>query len=183
MDHNNETQETAGEESAVEASEPKMPIEPRQLGELIAMFKESGVTDFEMKSQGLHLKIAFNRPALAPVAPAAPVAEQAAPAAAVAQPAVAAPAPAPEPEAKKEKPGVLVKSPMVGTFYRSPSPDSSPYVEEGSRVTEETVVCIVEAMKIMNEIKADARGTITEVLVENGHPVEYGQPMFRIVAG
>ena len=69
---------------------------------------------------------------------------------------------------------------MVGTFYRSPSPESPTFAEVGHAVTEDTVVCIIEAMKVMNEIKAEARGTITEVLVENGKPVQFGQPLFRL---
>ena len=69
---------------------------------------------------------------------------------------------------------------MVGTFYRSPSPDSAPFVQVGQSVTEDTVVCIIEAMKVMNEIKAEVRGTIIEVLVENGTPVQFGQPLFRV---
>lgn len=72
---------------------------------------------------------------------------------------------------------------MVGTFYRSASPESKPYVEIGSKVVENTVVCILEAMKIMNEIQAEAKGTILEVLVENGQPVEYGQKLFKVKQG
>lgn len=166
-------------ESQAESVPSKMPIETSELGELISLFKESGVSDFEMRAKNLYLKIAFARHAdpviVAAQAPAAPIAQFVAPAA---QPAAAAPEPA-----AVEKPGVLVKSPMVGTFYRQASPESPPYVDVGSQVTEDTVLCIVEAMKIMNEIKAETRGTVAEVLVENGHPVGYGQPMFRIVAG
>lgn len=73
-----------------------------------------------------------------------------------------------------------VKSPMVGTFYRSPSPENPPFAENGTKVEEKSVVCIIEAMKIMNEIQAEAKGTIVEVLVENGQPVEYGQRLFKI---
>ncbi len=69
---------------------------------------------------------------------------------------------------------------MVGTFYRAPSPDSAPYIQEGQQITEETVVCIIEAMKVMNEIKAEVEGTIIEVLVENGTSVQFGQPLFRV---
>jgi len=69
---------------------------------------------------------------------------------------------------------------MIGTFYRAPSPDSAPYVEVGAEVTPETVVCIIEAMKVMNEIKAEVRGIITQVLVENARPVEFGQPLFKV---
>ncbi len=73
-----------------------------------------------------------------------------------------------------------IKSPMIGTLYRSPSPDSASYVEVGSEVGPDTVVCIIEAMKVMNEIKAETRGIITEVLAENAKPVEFGQPLFRV---
>ncbi|MBI3191370.1 MAG: acetyl-CoA carboxylase biotin carboxyl carrier protein [Pedosphaera parvula] len=73
-----------------------------------------------------------------------------------------------------------IKSPMIGTFYRAPSPDSNNYVEVGTEVNADTVVCIIEAMKVMNEIKAETRGVITQVLVENAKPVEFGQPLFRI---
>ena len=73
-----------------------------------------------------------------------------------------------------------IKSPMVGTFYRAPSPESGPYVEVGSEVDPETVVCIIEAMKVMNEIKAEVRGVITQVLAESAKPVEFGQPLFVI---
>jgi acetyl-CoA carboxylase biotin carboxyl carrier protein len=75
---------------------------------------------------------------------------------------------------------VEIKSPMIGTFYRSPSPESASYVEVGVEVNPETVVCIIEAMKVMNEIKAEAKGVITQVLIENAKPVEFGQPLFKI---
>lgn len=73
-----------------------------------------------------------------------------------------------------------IKSPMIGTFYRSPSPEAGPYVEVGTEVNVDTVVCIIEAMKVMNEIKAEAKGIITQCLVENAKPVEFGQPLFKI---
>jgi acetyl-CoA carboxylase biotin carboxyl carrier protein len=75
---------------------------------------------------------------------------------------------------------VDIKSPMIGTFYRAPSPESGSYVEVGTEVTPDTVVCIIEAMKVMNEIKAEAKGVITQVMVENAKPVEFGQPLFKI---
>ena len=75
---------------------------------------------------------------------------------------------------------VEIKSPMIGTFYRAPSPESAPYVEVGTEVNVDTVVCIIEAMKVMNEIKAEAKGVITQVVVENAKPVEFGQPLFKI---
>src|SRR5512143_3803868 len=73
-----------------------------------------------------------------------------------------------------------IKSPMIGTFYRAPSPESAPYVEVGTEVSPETVVCIIEAMKVMNEIKAEAKGVVTQVMVENAKPVEFGQALFKI---
>ncbi|MEX1024335.1 MAG: acetyl-CoA carboxylase biotin carboxyl carrier protein [Planctomycetota bacterium] len=81
-------------------------------------------------------------------------------------------------------PGTITfESPMVGTFYRSSSPDSNPFVEPGTKVTEESVLCIIEAMKVMNEIKAELKGEIVEILVENGEPVEFGQPLFYVKQG
>jgi len=96
---------------------------------------------------------------------------------------VAAPAPAPAPAREAERPSKPVqsiKSPTPGTFYASPSPDAEPFVRIGSRVTPSTVVCVIEAMKIFNEITADCNGVITEVLVENQQPVEFGQVLFQV---
>jgi acetyl-CoA carboxylase biotin carboxyl carrier protein len=85
---------------------------------------------------------------------------------------------------EKEEPGIAyIKAPMVGTFYRAPSPESPPYVEANSKVLENSVVCIIEAMKIMNEIQAEVKGAVVEILVENGQPVEYGQRLFKIKQG
>ena len=106
-------------------------------------------------------------PTQAPVAPAAPTP------AAVTPPA----APADDPNA------TVVKSPMVGTFYAASDPDSAPYVKVGDPIGKETTVCIVEAMKVFNEIQAEVAGTITAVLVENGEPVEFGQPLFKVKTG
>lgn len=91
--------------------------------------------------------------------------------------------PAPEKKEEVDKNVMEIKSPMVGTFYRAPSPESAPYVQVGDRVNPDTILCIVEAMKLMNEIKAELSGTILDILVENGQPVEYGQPMFKIRKG
>jgi acetyl-CoA carboxylase biotin carboxyl carrier protein len=83
--------------------------------------------------------------------------------------------------ATAEEPGITyIKSPMVGTFYKSPSPESKPFVEVGSKIEDNTLVCIIEAMKIMNEIQAETKGTVVEILVENGQPVEYGQRLFKL---
>lgn len=96
----------------------------------------------------------------------------AAPAAAAAPSAAPAPAPAPD--------GKPIQSPMVGTFYRSPSPEAEPFVQRGTSVKPDTVICIIEAMKVLNEIRAETSGVIVDVLVENGQPVEFGQPLFLI---
>ena len=99
-------------------------------------------------------------------------------------PPAAASAPAASTAAPAEEAGVAyIKSPMVGTFSRSPSPESKPFVEAGAKVAENTVVCIIEAMKIMNEIQAETKGTIIETLVESGQAVEYGQKLFKIKQG
>ncbi len=84
------------------------------------------------------------------------------------------------PSRKTEAEGTYVKSPMVGTFYSSPSPDQPPFVKVGDRVTENTIVCIIEAMKVMNEVKAGAAGTVAEILTDNGQPVEFGSKLLRI---
>ena len=108
----------------------------------------------------------------------------AAPVAAPVPPAAPAPAAAPKADAKAaDKPGVLVNSPFVGTFYRAPSPDSPPFVEVGQKVKKGQALCIVEAMKLMNEIESETDGTVAEILVQNATPVEFGEPLFRIVPG
>ena len=85
------------------------------------------------------------------------------------------------PASAVDEPGIaFIKSPMVGTFYRSPSPESKPFAEIGLKVTETSAICIIEAMKIMNEIQSEIKGTIVEILVENGQPVEYGQKLFKV---
>ena len=99
--------------------------------------------------------------------------------ASVSAPAAPAAGPAPQPEAKEQSLEVI-KSPIVGTFYVKPSPDSEPFVEVGSKVEPKSVVCIIEAMKVMNEIKAEVAGTIVEIMVKNGQAVEFGQPLFKI---
>jgi acetyl-CoA carboxylase biotin carboxyl carrier protein len=100
----------------------------------------------------------------------------------------AAPPPAPGPFAHPapvaDEPGVqIIKSPMVGTFYRSPNPEAKAFVEEGTVVQPDSVICIIEAMKLMNEIHAEVKGTIVAVIAENGKPVEFGQPLFKVKVG
>ena len=113
-----------------------------------------------------------------PVVSAAPVAAAVAPAPVVA--AAPAPAPAVEVAAATESDDHVVKSPMVGTFYRSSSPEAAPFVEVGTQVKEGQTICIIEAMKILNEIEADKSGTITQIVAQNGQAVEYGAPLFVI---
>lgn len=99
---------------------------------------------------------------------------------AYAAPAPAAPAPVAQPAGDALEGFKIIKSPMVGTFYRSPSPDAKSFVDIGATVKVDSPVCIIEAMKVMNEIQAEESGTVVEVLVENGAPVEYGQPLFKL---
>lgn len=148
----------------------------RELKELIALFEESGVTELELEREGVRVRLSKSGGAPTQVVYApAPVAPQVA-----APPAPGQPQPQPPP-AQEEGAGLSqIVSPMVGTFYRAPAPGAEPFVVEGQQVTPDTTVCIIEAMKLMNEIKAEMSGRIVKVLVENGQPVEYGQPLFLV---
>ena len=150
----------------------------RKLKTLIDLVSESNVSELEITEAEGKVRIVKGGGAAvyvpAPVAPIAPQVAVAAPVAVSAPAAVEAPAPAPEPV------GHTVKSPMVGTFYRAASPGAKPFVEVGSQVKEGETICIIEAMKILNEIESDKSGTITQILGENGQAVEYGQPLFVI---
>jgi acetyl-CoA carboxylase biotin carboxyl carrier protein len=150
-------------------------MDMRKLKTLVDLVSESNISELEITEAegkvrivkggyGMPTTMMMPAPAqmMAPMAPAA------------AEPPVAAPAEAPV------QTGHVVKSPMVGTFYRSASPGSKPFVDVGSAVKEGDPICIVEAMKIMNEIEADMAGTVSKILVENGQAVEYGQPLFII---
>jgi len=143
--------------------------------------KGGDVTDLEVDDAEKGLRIRLRRGASDGVAatPTVQVLGGAAPAAAPAAAPVAADASAAAP-AEDEPASEAINSPMVGTFYRSSSPDADPFVRVGDRVEEGTVVCILEAMKVMNEIQAEKSGEIAEVLVENGEPVEFGQPLFLL---
>ena len=142
---------------------------------IIDLMKKNSVTEFELEKQDfkIRLKRGSNGGASSGSYDEAPVLTYAQPAAVPG----AAPAAQPTSPASTEE---EIKSPMIGTFYRAPSPESAPYVEVGAEVGPETVVCIIEAMKVMNEIKAEAKGVITQVMVENAKPVEYGQPLFKV---
>jgi acetyl-CoA carboxylase biotin carboxyl carrier protein len=145
----------------------------RELKELMEYLENSSFVEFEIEREGLKLKL---------VRRGSPEANGGAAPVAVAAPVAAAPAPVPKPAAPpQEAPDVhLVKSPIVGTFYRSSAPDAKPFVAPGDRVAKGQVLCIVEAMKLMNEIESDCDGEVLEVMVANGQPVEFGEPLFRI---
>jgi len=152
----------------------------RKLKKLIDLVQESGIGEIEITEGEEKVRISRQSPGGAPVlmaAPSMPAMNYAAapmtggPSAGSAPPAAVAPA---------EPKGHQLKSPMVGTFYRAPSPGAPPFVEIGQQVTKGQTLCIIEAMKLLNEIESDASGTVKAILVENGQPVEYGQPLFTI---
>ena len=145
---------------------------------IIDLMKKNSVSEFELEKQDFKIRLkrvpngggsaaaAYDEPQVAAYGqPPTPIG---------AQPAAAAPAQLPP------SPELEIKSPMIGTFYRAPSPDAAPYVDVGVEVNPDTVVCIIEAMKVMNEIKAEVKGVIAQVLVQNAKPVEFGQALFRL---
>jgi acetyl-CoA carboxylase biotin carboxyl carrier protein len=159
----------------------------KELRELVEFLKSSGIAEFEMERPDLKVGLKFvgaAAPAAAGIDPAQLAALMAASRGATpaAVPAAASPAPAtPAPAAADPHEGAhIVKSPIVGTFYASPSPDAEPFVNVGDEVSVGKVLCIVEAMKLMNEIESDAAGKIVKVFVKPGQPVEYGQPLFAV---
>ena len=141
----------------------------KDINAIVDLMEKNGLTAFEMEKGGF--RIALSKGAVAGAA----VTYTPAPVAAAAAPAASAPAEAAAPAAS----GKEIPSPMVGTFYTAPSPESPAFVKVGQKVTPDTVVAIIEAMKVMNEIKAEVSGTITEVAAENGQPVQFGQALFR----
>lgn len=142
---------------------------------IIDLMKKNAISEFELERDDFKIKLRRNTngagsddvPSISYAAPA-PMTLAAAPAAVAASPAVVV--------SNEQE----IKSPMVGTFYRAPSPEAAPYVDVGTQITPDTVVCIIEAMKVMNEIKAETSGVITQVLSQNSQPVEYGQPLYKI---
>ena len=152
----------------------------RKIKKLIELVEESGITELEVQEEEGTVRISRAAPAVAPAAiqyAAAPVAPVAAPAAA---PAPAAVAPAEAPASAAEVSGHQVRSPMVGTFYRSPSPEAKAFVEVGQTVKVGDALCIVEAMKMMNRIEADKAGVVKAILVNDGEAVEFDQPLIVI---
>jgi len=147
-----------------------------ELRELAELVNEHGFTDFEFENENIRIRLSKTaapqliqavQPAVGPPVSAQPSAKQAEIESA-------------ETPAAAEEVLYIITSPIVGTFYRSPSPDKAPYIQEGDKVSDSTVVCIVEAMKLMNEIQAETSGEVVKIYVENGQPVEYGQPLFGI---
>lgn len=147
-----------------------------RIRDLIRLVEASEIDELEVSRWGDRVRILKTRSSDGTVSAAAAPA-RALPAAAPAPP--SEPSPAPAPEAPR---GLVIKSPMVGTFYRASSPDARPFAEVGTEVSAGQVVCIIEAMKLMNEIQADVSGRIERILVENAQPVEYGQPLFLLAA-
>jgi acetyl-CoA carboxylase biotin carboxyl carrier protein len=145
----------------------------RKLKTLIDLVSESNISELEITEADGKVRIVKAEPAAPAAQPMMMMPAMAAPAAGPAAPAAA-------PAAAEVQAGHAVKSPMVGTFYRASSPGSKPFVEIGSEITEGEPICIIEAMKIMNEIEADKSGKVTRILCENGQAVEFGQPLFII---
>ena len=150
-------------------------LDLKTIKQVIDLMKRSELSEFEFEEDGFKLRLSRESnnsvaPIIQSVAPVNPVA---------ATPATPAPASSAEKE-KAEDPNVeTIKSPMVGTFYRAPSPDSANFTDVGKKVDVDSIVCIIEAMKVMNEIQAEVKGTITEILVEDGDAIEFGQPLFK----
>jgi acetyl-CoA carboxylase biotin carboxyl carrier protein len=156
----------------------------RKLKTLIDLVADSEISELEITEGDGKVKIVKSKPQAETTTVYSPMAmPQMYPGAMAAAPQAAAPAPVPAAEAEAapaQEEGYVVKAPMVGTFYRAPSPNSPPFVEVGKQVSEGDTLCIIEAMKLLNEIETDVSGVVKKVLVENGEPVEFGQPLFVI---
>ena len=150
----------------------------RKVKKLIELLEESDVAEIEIHEGEESVRISRNSSAVPAIAMPAAMPQAPAPAPAPAAPAAAAPAAAEK--AEEDISGHAVRSPMVGTFYRSPSPGSKAFVEVGQQVAAGDTLCIIEAMKILNQIESDKAGTVKQILVENGEPVEYNEPLFII---
>lgn len=148
----------------------------RRIRRLVALMEEHGLSEIDLR-QG-EMRIQLRRGELPSGVPAVPPSIGPGAASPAAQPRPAAEEPSEKPPGEDHL--VLIRSPMVGTFYAAPDPESPPFVKVGDHVGPETTVCIVEAMKVFNQIPAEVSGRIVAVLVENGEPVEYGQPLFRV---
>jgi len=150
------------------------PKDIKEIKAIIDLMKKHDLSVFEIEKEGFRLKLEKNPSVQAAAAMPPAVAGQPKPSSTAHETAP------PAPKAIESVPLKEIVSPMVGTLYRSASPDSAPFVDVGKSVTEDTVVCIIEAMKVMNEIKAETSGVIAEVVAENGKPVQFGQVLFRV---
>jgi acetyl-CoA carboxylase biotin carboxyl carrier protein len=150
-------------------------VDLKDIKAIIDLMKKNSITEFELERQDSKIRlkrglnggtpaVQYDETAIAGMAPILPAVG-------------VAPVAASQPVATGE---IDIKSPMIGTFYRAPSPEAGNYVEVGTEVNADTIVCIIEAMKVMNEIKAEIKGVVTQVLVESGKPVEFGQPLFKV---
>lgn len=168
---------------------PRNALDIKEIKQIVEMMKRSDLTEFEIEEKDLKLRICRHSGSahLHSVAQAIPPhPPYGIPTGAAINPSAPQSMPPSESSAREETDAEdgfrYITSPMVGTFYRAPSPDSEPFIEPGAKVNRESVVCIIEAMKVMNEIQAEESGTVVEVLVENGDPVEYNQPLFKLKA-
>ena len=167
------------------AQKPAASVNMEELRELVTLLRDNGLAELELENEGFrvrlrreseraetsHASVPHHDPAPAPVSAPAPAPAPSGPAHPGTQATTAA---------AQDQDLHIIQSPIVGTFYRSPSPTAEAFVKIGSNVEPETVVCIIEAMKLMNEIQAEASGEVVKIYVENGQPVEYGQPLFGI---
>jgi acetyl-CoA carboxylase biotin carboxyl carrier protein len=158
------------------------PFDLDKLRELIALMEAHGLTEIDLRRQDQRWKLCRGPTAVTQLVPAAGYPVNPVQAAPPASPSAATIVPAQSPAAV-DKSIVAIKSPTVGTYFEAPSPGDPPFVTVGSQVVPDAVVCIIEAMKVFNQITADVNGTITEILVKNGDPVEFGQPLFRVRLG
>jgi len=152
-------------------------VDIKDIKAIIDLMKKNSITEFELERQDskIRLKRGPNGGA-----PAVSYEEPALPGAGSVQASLPAQTPTGAPVPGSASGEIEIKSPMIGTFYRAPSPEAGSYVEIGTEINHESVVCIIEAMKVMNEIKAEVKGVVTQVLVENAKPVEFGQPLFKV---
>jgi acetyl-CoA carboxylase biotin carboxyl carrier protein len=150
-------------------------LDIKLIKQVVDLMKRSDISEFEFEEDGFKLRLSSKGADAPQIIHAAPAAQTTAPIT------VATPATGEAVAAPVEEEGIsIIKSPMVGTFYGASSPESPAFVKVGDKVSKDSVVCIIEAMKVMNEIQAEMSGAITELLVENGEAVEYGQPLFKI---
>jgi len=151
-------------------------VDLKDIKAIIDLMKKNSISEFELEKQDFKIKLkrGGNGGGVAMISDETQVLTYSQPAG---LPAVATAPTAPVPPVSTEK---EIKSPMIGTFYRAPSPEAVPYIEVGTEVNPDSIVCIIEAMKVMNEIKSEIEGEVLEILVENGEPIEFGQPLFLV---